>query len=46
MELVFDHTRRTIKQILRYVNNGEISEESVDYLRYKCEVAINILKIS
>ena len=28
------------------VNNAVLSEESVDYVRYKCEVALNILQIS
>ena len=27
-------------------NNGDLSEESVDYLRYKSEVALNILQMS
>ena len=35
-----------MKKNLRYVNNGELSEESAEYLRYKCEVALNIFQIS
>ena len=32
MELLLDHTRRTFQKISRYVNNGALSEESVDYV--------------
>ena len=44
--MVLDHARRTFQEIFRYVNNGDLSEESVDYLRYKSEEALNILQMS
>ena len=45
MEMVLDHARRTFQEIFRYVNNGDLSKESVGYLRYiKCEVALYILQ--
>ena len=44
--MVLDHARRTFQEIFRYVNNGDLSEESVEYLRYKSEVALNILQMS
>ena len=44
--MVLDHAQRTFQEIFRYVNNGDLSEESVDYLRYKSEVALNILQMS
>ena len=45
MEMVLDHARRIFQEIFRYVNNGDLSKESVGYLRYiKCEVALYILQ--
>ena len=46
--MVLDYARRTFQEIFRYVNNSDLSEESVNYLRYKCEVALNtyILQMS
>ena len=44
--MVLEHARRTFPDIFRCVNNGDLNEESVDYLRYKCEVALDILQMS
>ena len=30
IEMVLDHTRKTFQEIFRYVNNSDLSEESVD----------------
>ena len=43
--MVLTHTRRTFEEDLRYVQNGNLSEEYANYLKYKCEGAINILHI-
>ena len=38
--------RRTFQEVLRCVDSNDLSEEWFDYLRYKCEGAINILQLS
>lgn len=38
--------RRTFQEVLRCVDSNNLSEECFDYLRYKCEGAINILQLS
>ena len=44
--MVLTHTRRTFEEVLRYLQSGNLSEECADYLKYKCEGAINILHMS
>ena len=45
-EAVLAHMRRTFQEVLRCVGSNDLSEEWFDYVRYKCEGAINILQLS